>query len=122
MTSRKSRPKTPPPESFSPKDRESIRKYCRQKYPQLMHRGPGGLSDLMEDMKLYKQQNEVEHRDWVNAAKRWIKQQARIEFNYAQRRGHEVPQMPRAAPKPKPDRKPNTLREIQLKLIDGGKK
>ena len=116
--SRKKKEKTPPPESFSDEQRERIRNWTRENHPEYMRRGPGGLKDLVADMLLWHRENEVWRRDWVTTAYRWIKKDARMRFDYAQRHGQEIPQMPRAKPK---DEDP-PLKENALKLIVGGLK
>ncbi len=114
----KKKPKTPPPESFSDEQRKRIRDWTRQNHPEYMREGPGGLKDLIADMLLWHRMNEVDRRDWVTTAYRWIKKDARMRFDYAVRNGREIPQELRTNPK---QTEPEPIQET-LRLIQGGKK
>ena len=101
MSKRKSTPKTPPPESypesFTDSDRAKIQAYCKTYHKKYCHFGPGGVREILNDMLDWHRENEVWRRRWVTTAKRWLRKQARMEFDYAVRNGHEIPQMDREA-------------------------
>lgn len=95
---RSRRPLTPAPDALTALEKQGMKAWCRDKFPQYAKNGPGGMFDLIESCLNWHRENERWRRHWLQAYREWIRKEARFEVNRLARDRRERPQMdgPRA--------------------------
>lgn len=103
-------PPVPTRENLSADQKQALKVWCHEKYPELMHKGSGGIGELIDECLDHFRalENPKRYKDWSAVIRNWVRRHVRWE---AEREARRPAQYGDAARKT----------EAQLRVIDGGK-
>lgn len=89
------KPLTDPPEDLTAEDKKALGAWCAEKFPQYRYRKVGGIRDLVDDcLDWHREQKgrKRQKRNWRIACQRWIRKQAKMDYDFACKYPSEKPQ------------------------------